>query len=177
MTAPSTPSAPTPSTSSLPPGEPQAWCSPEPPGGGRALGCPVIPGPGWVCTERGREPGGRKGRGGILQLSGPSVPPSHLAVLVCPLPALWDIPTQGPLFPGAGRPLLLLGSNLAARLISSFPPCPFSPFFCLSLSLLLPTSHLCHSDCRVKLWNYVPGLTPCLPRRVLAIKGRATSLP
>uniref|UniRef100_I3KTA3 Kinesin-like protein KIF21B n=1 Tax=Oreochromis niloticus TaxID=8128 RepID=I3KTA3_ORENI len=30
------------------------------------------------------------------------------------------------------------------------------------------------SDCRVKLWNYVPGLTPCLPRRVLAIKGRAT---
>uniref|UniRef100_A0A8C3RE94 Kinesin family member 21B n=1 Tax=Cyanoderma ruficeps TaxID=181631 RepID=A0A8C3RE94_9PASS len=28
------------------------------------------------------------------------------------------------------------------------------------------------SDCRVKLWNYVPGLTPCLPRRVLAIKGR-----
>ncbi|KAG8518022.1 Kinesin-like protein KIF21B [Galemys pyrenaicus] len=34
-----------------------------------------------------------------------------------------------------------------------------------------------HSDCRVKLWNYVPGLTPCLPRRVLAIKGRATTLP
>ncbi|XP_063811028.1 kinesin-like protein KIF21B isoform X2 [Pseudophryne corroboree] len=33
------------------------------------------------------------------------------------------------------------------------------------------------SDCRVKLWVYVPGLTPCLPRRVLAIKGRATSLP
>ncbi|XP_078804249.1 kinesin-like protein KIF21B isoform X4 [Oryzias latipes] len=33
------------------------------------------------------------------------------------------------------------------------------------------------SDCRVKLWSYVPGLTPCLPRRVLAIKGRATSLP
>uniref|UniRef100_A0A3Q1JJD9 Kinesin motor domain-containing protein n=1 Tax=Anabas testudineus TaxID=64144 RepID=A0A3Q1JJD9_ANATE len=30
------------------------------------------------------------------------------------------------------------------------------------------------SDCRVKLWSYVPGLTPCLPRRVLAIKGRAT---
>uniref|UniRef100_A0AAR2LPC2 Kinesin-like protein KIF21B n=1 Tax=Pygocentrus nattereri TaxID=42514 RepID=A0AAR2LPC2_PYGNA len=33
------------------------------------------------------------------------------------------------------------------------------------------------SDCRVKLWSYIPGLTPCLPRRVLAIKGRATSLP
>ncbi|XP_064858104.1 kinesin-like protein KIF21B [Oncorhynchus nerka] len=33
------------------------------------------------------------------------------------------------------------------------------------------------SDCRVKLWSYVPGLTPCLPRRVLAIKCRATSLP
>uniref|UniRef100_A0AAY5F075 Kinesin-like protein KIF21B n=1 Tax=Electrophorus electricus TaxID=8005 RepID=A0AAY5F075_ELEEL len=33
------------------------------------------------------------------------------------------------------------------------------------------------SDCRVKLWSYVPGLTPCLPRRVLAIKGRATTLP
>ncbi|XP_064333378.1 kinesin-like protein KIF21B isoform X3 [Camelus dromedarius] len=33
------------------------------------------------------------------------------------------------------------------------------------------------SDCRVKLWNYVPGLTPCLPRRVLAIKGRATTMP
>ncbi|XP_041437974.1 kinesin-like protein KIF21B isoform X3 [Xenopus laevis] len=33
------------------------------------------------------------------------------------------------------------------------------------------------SDCRVKLWVYIPGLTPCLPRRVLAIKGRATSLP
>ncbi|XP_069800719.1 kinesin-like protein KIF21B isoform X2 [Dendropsophus ebraccatus] len=33
------------------------------------------------------------------------------------------------------------------------------------------------SDCRVKLWLYVPGLTPCLPRRVLAIKSRATSLP
>uniref|UniRef100_A0A2K6UB21 Kinesin-like protein KIF21B n=1 Tax=Saimiri boliviensis boliviensis TaxID=39432 RepID=A0A2K6UB21_SAIBB len=32
------------------------------------------------------------------------------------------------------------------------------------------------SDCRVKLWNYVPGLTPCLPRRVLAIKGRATTI-
>uniref|UniRef100_A0A452T051 Kinesin family member 21B n=1 Tax=Ursus maritimus TaxID=29073 RepID=A0A452T051_URSMA len=32
------------------------------------------------------------------------------------------------------------------------------------------------SDCRVKVWNYVPGLTPCLPRRVLAIKGRATTL-
>lgn len=63
----------------------------------------------------------------------------------------------------------------------------FSPLF-----LLLPLSHLlyfvrfssplllilpCHSDCRVKLWSYVPGLTPCLPRRVLAIKGRATSLP
>uniref|UniRef100_A0AAQ4Q7S9 Kinesin family member 21B n=1 Tax=Gasterosteus aculeatus aculeatus TaxID=481459 RepID=A0AAQ4Q7S9_GASAC len=31
------------------------------------------------------------------------------------------------------------------------------------------------SDCRVKLWSYVPGLTPCLPRRVLAIKGRATT--
>ncbi|XP_069094988.1 kinesin-like protein KIF21B isoform X2 [Pleurodeles waltl] len=33
------------------------------------------------------------------------------------------------------------------------------------------------SDCRVKVWSYVPGLTPCLPRRVLAIKGRAASLP
>ncbi|XP_016006064.2 kinesin-like protein KIF21B isoform X2 [Rousettus aegyptiacus] len=33
------------------------------------------------------------------------------------------------------------------------------------------------SDCRVKLWTYVSGLTPCLPRRVLAIKGRATTLP
>uniref|UniRef100_A0A4W3H7Z1 Kinesin family member 21B n=1 Tax=Callorhinchus milii TaxID=7868 RepID=A0A4W3H7Z1_CALMI len=33
------------------------------------------------------------------------------------------------------------------------------------------------SDCRVKLWNYVAGLTPCLPRRVLAIKGRASSVP
>uniref|UniRef100_A0A8C4H736 Kinesin-like protein KIF21B n=1 Tax=Dicentrarchus labrax TaxID=13489 RepID=A0A8C4H736_DICLA len=34
------------------------------------------------------------------------------------------------------------------------------------------------SDCRVKLWSYVPGLTPCLPRRVLAIKGRfSISLP
>uniref|UniRef100_A0A671WEW5 Kinesin-like protein KIF21B n=1 Tax=Sparus aurata TaxID=8175 RepID=A0A671WEW5_SPAAU len=32
------------------------------------------------------------------------------------------------------------------------------------------------SDCRVKLWSYVPGLTPCLPRRVLAIKGRATTV-
>uniref|UniRef100_A0A8C3RRL2 Kinesin-like protein KIF21B n=1 Tax=Chelydra serpentina TaxID=8475 RepID=A0A8C3RRL2_CHESE len=31
------------------------------------------------------------------------------------------------------------------------------------------------SDCRVKLWTYVPGLTPCLPRRVLAIKGRPLS--
>ncbi|XP_059806391.1 kinesin-like protein KIF21B isoform X3 [Hypanus sabinus] len=33
------------------------------------------------------------------------------------------------------------------------------------------------SDCRVKLWNYVAGLTPCLPRRVLAIKSRASSIP
>ncbi|KAM7050190.1 kinesin-like protein KIF21B isoform 2-T2 [Molossus nigricans] len=33
------------------------------------------------------------------------------------------------------------------------------------------------SDGRVKLWSYIPGLTPCLPRRVLAIKGRATTLP
>lgn len=40
-----------------------------------------------------------------------------------------------------------------------------------------PPSRVNPSDCRVKLWSYVPGLTPCLPRRVLAIKGRATSLP
>lgn len=45
------------------------------------------------------------------------------------------------------------------------------------LLLSLPPPPPDRSDCRVKLWSYVPGLTPCLPRRVLAIKGRATSLP
>lgn len=58
----------------------------------------------------------------------------------------------------------------------SFFPFLFSFFSSSSPSLSVSLS-LCHSDCRVKLWNYVPGLTPCLPRRVLAIKGRATSLP
>lgn len=47
---------------------------------------------------------------------------------------------------------------------------------CLPPPLSLPPC-ADRSDCRVKLWTYVPGLTPCLPRRVLAIKGRATSLP
>lgn len=47
----------------------------------------------------------------------------------------------------------------------------------LSLPPPTPPTLVDPSDCRVKLWTYVPGLTPCLPRRVLAIKGRATSLP
>lgn len=67
-------------------------------------------------------------------------------------------------------------SFLMESLISSFPTMFLFVLFSL---LLLPhfSISLCHSDCRVKLWTYVPGLTPCLPRRVLAIKGRATSLP
>lgn len=145
---------------------------------------------------------GREGRkGGVWQLSSPSTPSSHLAHLslphdmACPLQCQelfpWPSPACTPVtpwvIPHAGTPpsrgwasSAALGELFGSKtLISSFRPCPFSPFLflCLSLSLLLPTSHLCHSDCRVKLWNYVPGLTPCLPRRVLAIKGRATSLP
>ena len=64
-------------------------------------------------------------------------------------------------------------------------PCPTGSrsdglFFLLPVptsSLLSTSPFLPDSDCRVKLWNYVPGLTPCLPRRVLAIKGRATTMP
>lgn len=55
------------------------------------------------------------------------------------------------------------------------PLCFFLPHSAVD-SPSLPTAAP-SSDCRVKLWSYVPGLTPCLPRRVLAIKGRATSLP
>lgn len=70
---------------------------------------------------------------------------------------------------------LLCGSCLVSQtafLLSSLVLHPF-PSSCPSA---FPRS-VKPSDCRVKLWNYVPGLTPCLPRRVLAIKGRATSLP
>lgn len=65
--------------------------------------------------------------------------------------------------------------SLMESLSSSFPT-----MFLFSLSVFLSfclSVSMCRSDCRVKLWTYVPGLTPCLPRRVLAIKGRATSLP
>lgn len=67
-----------------------------------------------------------------------------------------------------GKYFLLLDSETCS---------PFSSFAFLLVFSPPPPSPVDVSDCRVKLWNYVPGLTPCLPRRVLAIKGRATSLP
>lgn len=81
-------------------------------------------------------------------------------------------PSSGPI-QGTPRPSAL-GEPLAGVPSSSslFRPHLLSPPVS---SASLPLSP--HSDCRVKLWNYVPGLTPCLPRRVLAIKGRATTLP
>ncbi len=90
----------------------------------------------------------------------------HFCVISCCFPVLlssflWSLKLCLP------TPPLLLSFTLAFLLL-------------LLLLLLLPDSLLPlvdPSDCRVKLWSYVPGLTPCLPRRVLAIKGRATSLP
>lgn len=73
--------------------------------------------------------------------------------------------------------------DLRHLLLFSCLPTPPLMFFTLTVLLLFllllyrPLPFVNPSDCRVKLWNYVPGLTPCLPRRVLAIKGRATSLP
>lgn len=73
--------------------------------------------------------------------------------------------------------------DLHHLLLFSCLPTPPLMFFTLTVLLLFllllyrPFPFVNPSDCRVKLWNYVPGLTPCLPRRVLAIKGRATSLP
>ncbi|XP_019736714.1 kinesin-like protein KIF21B isoform X2 [Hippocampus comes] len=82
-----------------------------------------------------------------------------------------------------GRPLLLSGCRggmLKVWNVDNFTPIGEvkghdSPInaICTNSRQIFTAS----SDCRVKLWNYVPGLTPCLPRRVLAIKGRATSLP
>uniref|UniRef100_A0A8C5I2I8 Kinesin-like protein KIF21B n=1 Tax=Gouania willdenowi TaxID=441366 RepID=A0A8C5I2I8_GOUWI len=82
-----------------------------------------------------------------------------------------------------GRPMLLSacrGGMLKVWNMENFTPigevrahdCPINAI-CTNSKQIFTAS----SDCRVKLWNYVPGLTPCLPRRVLAIKGRATSLP
>lgn len=189
MTAPSTPSAPTPSTSSLPPGEPPALC-PVAPGKGETLGLSCPPGAGWVLGVQGA---GRESQLLVLPSSPcahcslPTARPAHCSAQSCPWPppahALvmpWVTPHAGTPLPRGWALAAALGELFSSKtLISSFRPCPFSPFLflCLSLPLLLPPSHLCHSDCRVKLWNYVPGLTPCLPRRVLAIKGRATSLP
>ncbi|XP_039605212.1 kinesin-like protein KIF21B isoform X2 [Polypterus senegalus] len=82
-----------------------------------------------------------------------------------------------------GRPMLLSGCR--AGMLKVWNVENFSPIgeikghdspinaICTNSKQIFTAS----SDCRVKLWNYVPGLTPCLPRRVLAIKGRATSLP
>lgn len=143
------------------------------------------PGPGGVCWVNGE-------RGGNLSFLVPLLHHLLLPTVACPWQGLPTavpraVPAHPWVTPHAGTPLprgwalsAALGELFSSKtLIPSFRPCPFSPFLflCLSLPLLLPTSHLCHSDCRVKLWNYVPGLTPCLPRRVLAIKGRATSLP
>uniref|UniRef100_A0A9J7WUT1 Kinesin family member 21B n=1 Tax=Cyprinus carpio carpio TaxID=630221 RepID=A0A9J7WUT1_CYPCA len=82
-----------------------------------------------------------------------------------------------------GRPLLLSacrGGMLKVWNVDNFTPIGEikghdSPInaICTNSKQIFTAS----SDCRVKLWSYVPGLTPCLPRRVLAIKGRATSLP
>lgn len=82
--------------------------------------------------------------------------------------------------------LLILVFNLAVSRSPSLRVVVSQTAFLLSSLVLHPFPPSCPSafprsvkpsDCRVKLWNYVPGLTPCLPRRVLAIKGRATSLP
>lgn len=98
-----------------------------------------------------------------------------------PLDSPLSRPSSGP-HPGDGQALCPTGELL--RGVSSFsfssdhvPSLPsFPPHVLLPLlSASLPLSP--NSDCRVKVWNYVPGLTPCLPRRVLAIKGRATTLP
>lgn len=74
----------------------------------------------------------------------------------------------------------LLPSSCSSVIFSVVSQTPPFLLFLTLVFLLLPYSLLPlvdPSDCRVKLWSYVPGLTPCLPRRVLAIKGRATSLP
>ncbi|XP_014388872.1 PREDICTED: kinesin-like protein KIF21B [Myotis brandtii] len=90
---------------------------------------------------------------------------------------IWELSSSSVLVQGAPgprgrcslRPLLFpSGSELDLDPSLPFPSRLLAP----PLSASLP-----RSDCRVKLWNYVPGLTPCLPRRVLAIKGRATTLP
>ncbi|XP_037388211.1 kinesin-like protein KIF21B isoform X4 [Pygocentrus nattereri] len=83
-----------------------------------------------------------------------------------------------------GRPMLLSacrGGMLKVWNVDNFTPIgeikghdsPINAICTNSKQIFTASS----SDCRVKLWSYIPGLTPCLPRRVLAIKGRATSLP
>lgn len=78
-------------------------------------------------------------------------------------------PGQGTPRPSAPGEPLVVGVSSSSSL---FRPRLLSPPVSSASPPLSP-----HSDCRVKLWNYVPGLTPCLPRRVLAIKGRATTMP
>jgi len=122
MTAPSMPSAPTRSTSSLPPGEPWAFCSPEPP---REVGDPRVdlssPGLGGFAL---REQGAwKEGRGEsrsfvvppllhlILPPSAcPMARPAHRSAKSCspavPCPcagdALGDPPRRDPSSPGLG---------------------------------------------------------------------------
>lgn len=186
------PSAPTPSTSSLPPGEPRTFCPHGPwEGGDPGFELPSLGLGGCVLGEQGA---GREPCSFLVPPSSPfaccglpTARPAHRSAKSCPWPSPahalvmpWVTPHAGTPLPRGWAVSAALGELFSSKtLISSFRPCPFSPFLflCLSLPLLLPPSHLCHSDCRVKLWNYVPGLTPCLPRRVLAIKGRATSLP
>ncbi|XP_075051744.1 kinesin-like protein KIF21B isoform X6 [Mixophyes fleayi] len=82
-----------------------------------------------------------------------------------------------------GRPMMLSacrGGTLKVWNMENFTPIGEVKGHECPINAICANSHhvfTASSDCRVKLWVYVPGLTPCLPRRVLAIKGRATSLP
>lgn len=155
------PSAPTPSTSSPPPGESRAFCAPAAPGW-EPSGLTWYP---WALGGGGLQ-GGREG--GVSQLSSPCTPHLILPVLVRPLPACRRCPglspAQGPLFPRGWAPQAALGEQIGSKtLMSSFRPCPFSPFLFLSLSVS-PPPHL-------------PSVPQRLPGKVMELRAWAHPLP